>query len=265
MGTKIETLITDITTLLTLIKDTDGIKKISDPLVIAGILALIGTDLRQYQSITCGPANPIDTQTRVGGAAIDPRDVSDRWARLLGQVDLARVLGAAMSAANPVVTGVFDGAGNRQPAMDVAARRGYVQLTDGTSNVVTVSITAGGATNVHERVATVHDAKTYSVKIGKINVSTPLNIGALNKIPKVHCYRIQSESDGQRVRFYDVATGAPVSEEWMLNAREGVSSTFVHAPGFLFEGSIAGNDIGVFTANSTFVNFGITYSVDDAS
>jgi hypothetical protein len=49
-------------------------------------------------------------------------DVTDRWARQVGQVDLARVLGLALSAGNPVISGIYDAAGNRMPAMDAAAR-----------------------------------------------------------------------------------------------------------------------------------------------
>jgi len=49
-----------IVALLTLIKDTDGIKKITDPVVVAGIIALINMNLQQYRGIACGPANPID-------------------------------------------------------------------------------------------------------------------------------------------------------------------------------------------------------------
>lgn len=120
-----------IINLLTLIKDTDGIKKITDPVTIAGILAVVGIDLQQYRSIVCGPTNPIDTQIIVGGVAIDPRDVSNRWARELGKVDLARVLGAALTAANPVISGIYDALGNRMPSMDAVARRGYVSITDG--------------------------------------------------------------------------------------------------------------------------------------
>lgn len=59
-------------------------------------------------------------------------DVTDRWARQLGLVDLSRVLGAALTPANPVVTGIFDVAGNRMPAMDALNRSGFVRITDGT-------------------------------------------------------------------------------------------------------------------------------------
>lgn len=57
-------------------------------------------------------------------------DVTDRWARQLGQVDLARVLGAPLTAANPVIMGLYDAAGNRMPSMDMAARPGFVDVID---------------------------------------------------------------------------------------------------------------------------------------
>ncbi len=63
-------------------------------------------------------------------------DVIDRWARQLGQVDLARVLGAVLSAANPVISGIYDAAGNRMPSMDAAARPGYVDVIDRAARLV---------------------------------------------------------------------------------------------------------------------------------
>jgi len=84
-------------------------------------------------------------QLRSGGAEIDPRDVSDRWVRQLGQVDLARVLGAALSVTNPVIAGIFDALGNRMPSMDAVGRRGYVSITDG---VDTASVDASSRLDV---------------------------------------------------------------------------------------------------------------------
>ncbi len=51
-------------------------------------------------------------------------DISDRWARLLGQVDLARVLGAVLAHANPVIARLTDGAVFIDPrdVIDRAAR-----------------------------------------------------------------------------------------------------------------------------------------------
>jgi hypothetical protein len=42
---------------------------------------------------------------------ITAADITDRWARQLGQVDIARVLGAALSHANPVISRITDGVG----------------------------------------------------------------------------------------------------------------------------------------------------------
>lgn len=51
-------------------------------------------------------------------------DVSDRWARSLGQVDLARVLGSALAHANPVIARLTDGSAFIDPrdVSDRAAR-----------------------------------------------------------------------------------------------------------------------------------------------
>jgi len=47
-----------------------------------------------------------------------------------GQVDLARVLGSALSVTNPVIAGLYDASGNRMPSMDSALRPGYVDVID---------------------------------------------------------------------------------------------------------------------------------------
>lgn len=45
-------------------------------------------------------------------------------------VNIIEVLGAAIAFGNPVIVGVFDAAGNRMPAMDVAARPGFIDIID---------------------------------------------------------------------------------------------------------------------------------------
>lgn len=50
----------------------------------------------------------------IGQALVDP---ADRWARQLGLVDLSRVLGAGLSAVNPVVTGLYGVSGDRVPVL----------------------------------------------------------------------------------------------------------------------------------------------------
>lgn len=71
---------------------------------------------------------------------LDPAivDVTDRWNRELGQIDLVRVLNNPLTAANPVISGVYDAAGNRMPSMDVAARSGYVDVIDRAARLVGV-------------------------------------------------------------------------------------------------------------------------------
>ena len=80
------------------------------------------------QGADISPANPLLVNFPPGVAAL--ADVTDRWARQLGQVDLARVRGAALAAANPVIAGIYDAAGNRMPAMDAVARPGFVDPID---------------------------------------------------------------------------------------------------------------------------------------
>jgi len=63
-------------------------------------------------------------------------NVTDRWSRQLGQVDLARVLGAALSVTNPVIAGIYDALGNRMPSMDSALRPGYIDMIDKAARLV---------------------------------------------------------------------------------------------------------------------------------
>lgn len=88
------------------------------------------------------------TQLRTGGVEYDARDRN--WflnfatdsvsvAAIVGavwDVNLIEVLGAALTAANPVIAGIYDVAGNRMPAMDVAARPGFVDVIDRAARLV---------------------------------------------------------------------------------------------------------------------------------
>jgi len=107
-------------------------------------------------------------------------DVTDRWARQVGQVDLARVLGAALNAANPVIAGIYDAAGNRMPSMDVVARAGYVDVIPPTAplnNQVTIAAPrvplAGVATPVKS--VTIESPSTNNVAYVGNNAVTNLN------------------------------------------------------------------------------------------
>jgi len=87
-----------------------------------------------YDSVT-GDWNRLREGAAIGQALVDP---ADRWARELGLIDVSRVLGAALTAANPLITGVFDAAGNRMPAMDAVARPGFVDMIDRAARLVGV-------------------------------------------------------------------------------------------------------------------------------
>jgi len=97
-------------------------------------------------------------------------DVVDRAARLVGVVygsqgqqllqrastyDLLVTLrqgGSELSTSNPVFAGIVDASGNRLPSMDVAARRGYVTVTDGTNTMPTMDTsTRAGYIDVVDR------------------------------------------------------------------------------------------------------------------
>jgi len=112
--------------------------------VIAGIYDALGNRMPAMDAVArAGYVDVIDRAARLLGTvspvAGSVWDVSDRWARQVGLVDLSRVLGVALSVANPVIAGLYDAAGNRMPSMDAVARRGYQAITDG---VETLSIDA---------------------------------------------------------------------------------------------------------------------------
>jgi hypothetical protein len=71
-------------------------------------------------------------------------DVSDRWARQLGQVDLARVLGAALSHGNPVIARLTDGSA----FIDPRSIRALASATDFISAVQSGTWNIGTLTNI---------------------------------------------------------------------------------------------------------------------
>lgn len=180
-----------IINLLTLIKDTDGIKKITDPVDISDrwTRQLGQIDLQRYLGLPCGPANPIDVTALIPG--IVNVDVTDRWARQLGQIDLARVLGAALTPANPVITGIYDALGNRMPSMDAVARAGYVDVIDRAARLLgTVSPVAGSVWDVSDRWARQLGLVDLSRVLGAaLSAANPVVIGlydaAGNRMPSM--------------------------------------------------------------------------------
>jgi len=121
-----------------------------------------GADLQQDAAtnaliVTAAPGVPV------------PVDVTDRWARQLGQIDLARVLGAGLAAGNPVITGVYDAAGNRMPAMDVAARPGFVDAIDRAARLL--GIIYGNVGQLQQ--AATGEAKTQDSNIPRGGLLTP--------------------------------------------------------------------------------------------
>jgi len=99
---------------------------LSDPILISIVESGIIVDPRDRNWVL----NQLIDSVQVTPIAASVWDISDRWAREVGQIDLARVLGVALTSANPVISGIFDAAGNRMPSMDVAARPGYVDVID---------------------------------------------------------------------------------------------------------------------------------------
>jgi hypothetical protein len=111
----------------------------------------------------------------ISGSITASSDVTDRWARQLGLIDLSRVLGAALSAANPVIAGIYDAAANRMPAMNAAATAGYVHLTDGTYTNEFDAVD-GAQVSIDLAHHKVHEGEHYTV-----TDSATINSGAANR------------------------------------------------------------------------------------
>jgi len=93
---------------------------LKDPTVAASIPISVENDALAYDAVNDRFKVDIVAQSL---SALNT-DVSDRWARQVGQVDLARVLGAALSHANPVIARLTDGSAFIDPrdVSDRAAR-----------------------------------------------------------------------------------------------------------------------------------------------
>lgn len=127
----------------------------------------------------------------VSGSITASSDVTDRWARQLGLIDLSRVLGAALSAANPVIAGIYDAAANRMPAMNAAATAGYVHLTDG-SLVAELDAVDSSQVTIDTAHHKVHEGEHYTV-----TDSATINSGAGNK----KIWRFTTPNTATRMHF----------------------------------------------------------------
>lgn len=93
---------------------------LKDPTVAESVPISVENDAIAYNATTDRFKVDVEAMT-VGTIDVD---VSDEWARELGQVDLARVLGAALAHANPVIVRLTDGSAFIDPrdVSDRAAR-----------------------------------------------------------------------------------------------------------------------------------------------
>jgi len=114
-------------------------------------------------------------------------NVTDKWTRQLGQVDLARVLGSALSVTNPVIAGLYDASGNRMPSMDSALRPGYVDVIDRAARLL--GIVYGSLGQLQQR-ATSLDLYTALRQSGsELSTSNPIFTGIVdasgNRMPSM--------------------------------------------------------------------------------
>jgi hypothetical protein len=121
-----------------------------------------------------------------------PVDVTDRWARLLGQVDLARVLGAALAAGNPVIAGIYDALGNRMPAMDAAARPGFVDPIDRAARLL--GVVYGSQAAQLQQVAGTLELRTMEASPTAVVEGQVTLTGAAQQLPADACKSVTLEN-----------------------------------------------------------------------
>jgi hypothetical protein len=100
------------------------------PLDTTSEYAILSLDLAQVIRDVLGGGVDVDLPAEFTaiiaaiGGAVAATDIIDRWARQLGQIDIARVLGATLAHANPVIMRLTDGAAFIDPrdVSDRAAR-----------------------------------------------------------------------------------------------------------------------------------------------
>jgi hypothetical protein len=119
---------------------------------------------------------------------------------------------------------------------------------------------------VAEHVKTRHDLKTYVAVNGRTATTGATIVNNVaGKVIKIHSYSLDSESDGQTAWFYEETSGNQATQKWLLNAREGVSRPFASAPACLGQTTTLNKKLLIGLGAATFVNYELTYSVDDAT
>lgn len=103
------------------------------------VLLRTGTYAGQLRRVTASVVGTLTLDHTVGGqiaafvqyVMIPPMPVTAVPAPgAITDINHVQVLGVALSAVNPVISGIYDAAGNRMPAMDIAARPGFVDAID---------------------------------------------------------------------------------------------------------------------------------------
>jgi len=102
--------------------------------------------------------------------------------------------------------------------------------------------------------------KRYKTLRGRLTTAGVhlLAIAAAGYLVKIHSYSLQSEADAQTVYFQEETSATAISQNWVLNAREGVAKAHT-----LIQTAVLGKDVSLNLANATAVNYEIEYSNDD--
>jgi hypothetical protein len=146
---------------------------------------------------------------------------------------------------------------------------GSVCVTSGTIQMLnsgTVAITGGtlGTVNVYSKhdLHAYHSISTVSTTIGSIAQTA-------SKVIYVHYYHLATDGTWGVAWVDNKNGGGTVDYGWLINQREGVSTTFAPYPGYLFKTSTAGSALFLGTwpaypCNGTLRAL-VVYTDDDAS
>jgi len=253
-------------------------------------------DLAKVLGAALSHANPVIARLTDGSAWIDPRDVSDRAARLMGVVygSLDKLQQQATTkellvqiAHQGVIkdptqiraltsSDIITAYGSQTQALlqrastydlivqlrhngvekDPTAIRALTSASD------SVEVKQATASNLNANVKTLHDLKTYKTAVFDASASGNLVAAVAGKVIKLHALTIQAQ-DTVVVNLNNGSGGSSLME-WSFQAREGAVIPMANAPAYW---AITGVNTALYVTLSAAVVVTITaiYSDDDAS
>ena len=253
-------------------------------------------DLTKVLGAALSYANPVIARLTDGSAFIDPRDVSDRAARLVGivygsldklqqqattkellvQISHQGVIKDPTQIRTLASTDVVTAYGSQTQALlqravsyDLIVQLRHngaeidpTQIRPLTSASDSVEVKQATASNLNANVKTLHDLKTYKTAVFDASASGNLVAAVADKVIKLHALTIQAQ--GTVVVNLNNGSGGSSLMEWSFQAREGAVIPMAPAPAYWAKTSV---NTALYVTLSAAVVITITaiYSDDDAA